>query len=103
MLKRLEVIRFLNKRAEEERKLCPPPPPSDPQVSLDVLDEECEQTFRQALLNVFSADVAEFAYAQPLDGLPTANSLSESYLQMRDHPVPELEHVELCDRVIEEG
>ena len=99
----LDIIRFLRRRDEEERKSCPQPPPPGPQASLDVLDEEREQTFRRALLNVLSTDVAEFTYSQLLDGLPTVDSLSESYPRMRDHPVHELEHVEVCDGYIEKA
>ena len=74
-----------------------PPPPSGPHASLDMLDEEHLQTFRRALLNVLSTHVAEFTYAQIIDGLPTEESLAESYAAMLDHPVHVLKHAELCE------
>lgn len=48
------MLRFLNKRHEEECKFCPTPPPPGPQASLRILDEEREQTFRRALISVLS-------------------------------------------------
>ena len=54
---------------------CSPAPERDPQASLDALENEHLQTFRRALMNVLSIDVAELTYAQILDGLPTKESL----------------------------
>lgn len=91
------VQKFLNERAERERNSYSPPPQPGPHTSLDVLDQEHLSTFRRALLNVLSTDVAESTCCQLLDGLPTAESLTEAYFPMLDHPVHELDHAEMCD------
>ena len=99
----LEVQRLLNERAERERNSYSPPPQSGPHASLDILDDERMQTFRRALQNILSTEIAEFTYAQLLDGLPTQESLKESYPPMRDHPVHELGHTTVCDGSLEKA
>ena len=99
----LEVQRHLNEREERERNSHSPPPPPGPQASLDVLDQEHLRTFRRALLNVLSTDVAAFTYSQLLDGLPTEGALAESYPPMLDHPVHEMGHAQVCDGFLEKA
>lgn len=71
--------------------------------NLDILDEVHKSTFGQALMNILSTDVAEFTYAQILDGLPTEDSLREGYPWMEGHPVNELEHQQLCAGFIDKA
>lgn len=47
-------------------------------------------------MNILMTAVAEFTYAQILDGLPTEQSLNDPYVYMKGHPAHELEHKELC-------
>lgn len=75
----------------------PPPDPLDIFIKdADVLDAEHKATFRQALMRLLSTPLAEFTYAQILDGLPTEQSFRDSYYFMHRHPVYELGHTELC-------
>ncbi|KAK7397905.1 hypothetical protein QQX98_012725 [Neonectria punicea] len=67
-----------------------------PMKDADVLDDVHRETFRRALMRVLATPLAEFTYAQILDGLPTEQSFKDSYFFMDRHPVYELEHVELC-------
>ena len=76
-------------------------PPPLPQGTLSLLDEEHRRTFRRALLNILSTDLAESTYAQILDGLPTAESLRRSWSPLNDHPVHALDHTEVCDGSLE--
>lgn len=75
----------------------PSSPPTSGLVGLDLLDKEHVRTFKQALMNILMTDVAEFTYAQILDGLPTEQSLNDSYVYMEGHPVHKLEHKGLCE------
>lgn len=54
-------------------------------------------------MNVLRTKVAEFTFAQILDGLPTEQSLNDSYFYMEGHPVYELEHKELCEGYFEKA
>ncbi len=56
---------------------------------------------RLALANVLSTKLAELTYGQILDGLPTEQSLRDSFTYMKGHPVYELKHDRLCDGVVE--
>ena len=55
----------------------------------------------RAISNVLLTEIAEFTFAQILDGLPTLSSLREfhSLLDLDDHPVKQ--HTTLCDGVLE--
>ncbi|RSL93329.1 hypothetical protein CEP52_013302 [Fusarium oligoseptatum] len=64
---------------------------------IDNLPESHRNTFRGALRNILSTDIAEHTYAQILDGLPTVESQNESYPILDGHPVYELDHRELCE------
>lgn len=72
-------------------------------VGLDLLDDEHVQTFKQALMNILMTDVAELTYAQILDGLPTEQSLHDSFVFMEGHPVYQLEHKEICEGYLEKA
>ena len=76
---------------------------STQKASLDLLDDERNRTARQAIANVLNTELAEFTYAQILDGLPTQQSLLDSCNWMYDHPVITLKHVDLCDGFLEKA
>lgn len=65
-------------------------------VGIDALEEHHRSVFRRALSNLLATEVAEFTYAQILDGLPTVESQNESHPRLEGHPVYELDHRELC-------
>lgn len=67
------------------------------------LSDEHERIFQRALMNVLSTEVAEYTYAQILDGLPTVKSLRESYVFMSGHPVHEINHEQLCPGFLEKA
>ncbi|KAJ4310291.1 hypothetical protein N0V84_011043 [Fusarium piperis] len=64
---------------------------------IDALEQHHQTTFRRALSNLLATEVAEFTYAQIIDGLPTVESQNESYPILAGHPVYELDHRELCE------
>lgn len=63
-------------------------------MSLASLDEAHLAAFKQALANILSTPLAEFTYAQIVDGMPTRGTY------IRDHQfyegVPALNHPGLC-------
>lgn len=66
-----DLCRKLHDRQARNAKLAARNPrPPGPQGSLDILGEGHLGTFRLALQNVLSTDVAEYAYVQTLDELP---------------------------------
>ncbi|KAF4468892.1 hypothetical protein FALBO_4208 [Fusarium albosuccineum] len=70
---------------------------------IDTLGDDHRDTFCRALANVLSTHLAEYTYAQILDGLPTEESLDEGYPRLQDHPVYELNHVELCEGFLDKA
>jgi hypothetical protein len=52
---------------------------------------------KQAIWNILTTDVAEFTYAQIIDGLPTTSSFTDFHILRKssDHPVRS--HPALCD------
>ena len=71
---------------------------------LRVLDEGRAQTFRQALTNILSTEIAESTYAQILDGLPTKQSIIDCCgNSVFDHPVWEMEHQDICEGYLEKA
>ncbi|CAM1503228.1 Fc.00g080040.m01.CDS01 [Cosmosporella sp. VM-42] len=74
-------------------------PPDTP----DLLDDAHKHIFERALLNLLSSDAAERTYAQILDGLPTEQSLDDSYVFMKGHPVYELKHTQICEGFLEKA
>lgn len=72
-------------------------------ASLDVLDEERAQTVRRALMNILTTELAEFTYAQILDGLPTQQAILDSCQWIHDHPACQLKHEKLCDGFLEKA
>jgi hypothetical protein len=72
--------------------------------SLDLLDQMHRRALEQAVRNILGTDVAETAYAQILDGLPTEQSLMDSYtFQENDHPVFALKHVDVCPGFVDKA
>lgn len=99
---------YFTMRARDESMPGPPerpatPPPPTPSGPLSFLDEEHQRTFRRALLNILSTDLAESTYAQIIDGLPTTKSLRYSWSSVKDHPVHVLDHSEVCDGSLEKA
>jgi hypothetical protein len=70
---------------------------------IGTLPDNHQDTFRRALRNLLSTDVAEHTYAQILDGLPTEESYLESYPRLETHPVVELGHVEMCEGFLDKA
>ncbi|KAF7563632.1 hypothetical protein G7046_g454 [Stylonectria norvegica] len=63
---------------------------------LELLDEDHRKPLDRAVSNLLGTDIAEFTYAQILDGLPTEKSLRESFAVVKDHPVYTKHHAEIC-------
>jgi len=72
-------------------------------TNFDLLDVDHEGSLERALVNILSTEAAEFTYAQILDGLPTEQSLNDSFGPMPGHPVHELKHTTLCEGSIEKA
>ncbi|RSL66083.1 hypothetical protein CEP54_003933 [Fusarium duplospermum] len=70
---------------------------------IDALPETHQDTFRRALRNILSTDVAEHTYAQILDGLPTEKSHLEGYVRLESHPVFLLGHKEICEGFLDKA
>lgn len=72
--------------------------------NLDLLDQAHRCALEQAVRNILATDLAETAYAQILDGLPTEESLMDSYtFQEDDHPVFALNHVDICPGFVDKA
>lgn len=71
------------------------------QISLAELDVEHHEALSRAILSVLGTDIAEFTYAQILDGLPTPDVFRDRYVGPLhiDHPL--WQHTELCPGVLE--
>ncbi len=70
-------------------------------ANVSVLNATHTGAFTEALSRVLSTEVAEFTYAQIIDGLPTEKSFAEFDWHREGHPVFELEHTSLCPGVLE--
>ncbi|KAF4443139.1 hypothetical protein F53441_11538 [Fusarium austroafricanum] len=71
--------------------------------SLDILDNDHRATLDRAVRNILSTEVAELAYAQILDGLPTEKSWRESLEFVRDHPILTINHSDICPGYVEKA
>ena len=70
--------------------------------TLDFLDDVHRRVLEQAVRNILATELAESAYAQILDGLPTEQSLMDSYtFQENDHLVFVINHLEICSGFVE--
>jgi len=69
----------------------------DELTTFDLLDDEHERSLRRGVMNILSTDVAEVAFAQLFDGLPTEQSLRDSSPPLNGHPVFELRHSDPCE------
>lgn len=56
-------------------------------ISLEYLDAEHLQPFRQALSNTLSTPVAESTYAQIIDGMPLSDVYEDNHWYLKDFPV----------------
>lgn len=85
----------------------PPPDTSTPKDTIssnyEVLDTPHSEALERALRRILSTDVAEFTYAQIVDGLPTEESLHEFQSPRPGHPVVGLGHRKLCDGALEKA
>lgn len=72
-------------------------------ASLGLLDAEHMKVFRRALNNVLLTEVAENAYAEIIDGLPTRDSWLDFNPWRPGHPVEELKHDKLCAGSLEKA
>lgn len=70
-------------------------------ISLEHLDAEHLQPFRQALWNVLSTPVAESTHAQIIDGMPLSDVYEYDHWYLKDFPV-ETHHV-LCAGSLEKA
>lgn len=68
-------------------------------MSLENLDAEHLAPLQQALANILSTSVAEFTYAQIIDGMPTADVYASDHRYCEDYPV--MSHEKLCDGIME--
>lgn len=68
-------------------------------VSLADLDAEHLEPFRRALFNLLSAPVAEFTFAQIVDGQPTSSVYADDHYFREGLPV--MHHKNLCPGSIE--
>ena len=72
-------------------------------IDMDVLDHDHRNALDRAIRNILSTEGAELAYAQILDGLPTQDSLWDSFDFVEDHPVETIRHSEICPGFIEKA
>lgn len=63
-------------------------------MSLAVLDAEHLETFRRALLNILYSPVAEFTFAQIVDGQPTSHVYADDHYFTEGLPI--MHHNNLC-------
>ena len=68
-------------------------------MSLADLDGEHLASLKQAMTNILSTPLAEFAYAQIIDGMPTRDAyIADHYFH---EGIPALDHQELCPGTME--
>ena len=70
---------------------------------LDILDDDHRNVLDRAIKNILITEGAELAYAQMFDGLPTQDSLLDSFDFVEDHPVETIGHSEICPGFIEKA
>lgn len=68
-------------------------------MSLQDLDAEHGTPLQLALTNLLSTPVAEFTYAQIVDGMPVSSVYAENHWFREDFPV--MQHYELCPGALE--
>jgi hypothetical protein len=78
-------------------------PAPESTTNLDALDDEHRKVLNRAVRNVLNTEVAELAYAQILDGLPNEKSLRDSFGYVKDHPVHNIQHTEICPGYVEKA
>ncbi|KAF5017839.1 hypothetical protein F66182_10210 [Fusarium sp. NRRL 66182] len=72
-----------------------------PLEDISTVDQDHREAFCRAFSNLLSTEIAEFTYAQILDGLPTEDSLLEGSPYIEGHPVFELGHAKVCEGHLE--
>lgn len=68
--------------------------------SLDILDEDHLQPLRRAITNCLATSIAEYTYAQILDGQPTYSVYAADHYWESDWPI--VQHKELCPGFLNE-
>lgn len=68
-------------------------------MSLEDLDVEHLEPFRRALFNILSTTIAEFTFAQIIDGQPTSSVYADDHF-FRDG-LPVMQHKNLCPGSVE--
>ena len=72
-------------------------------ASLKTLDDGRSQTVQRALMSILMTELAEFTFAQILDGLSTEQAILDSCQWIHDHPVFSLKHATLCEGFLEKA
>lgn len=67
-------------------------------MSLTSLDAEHQASFKHAMANLLSTPIAEFTYAQIVDGMPISNIYKEDHGFCEGFPV--LNHEDLCPGIM---
>lgn len=70
-------------------------------ASLEILDVDHLQPLRRALTNCLATSVAEYTYAQILDGQPTFPVYAADHYWEKDWPI--VEHKEICPGYLDEA
>lgn len=68
-------------------------------MSLASLDEEHLDAFKRAMTNLLSTPLAEFTYAQIIDGMPTRDTYAREHSHLDG--VPAMDHHEICPGIME--
>ncbi|KLU90633.1 hypothetical protein MAPG_10485 [Magnaporthiopsis poae ATCC 64411] len=76
-------------------------PELDTDTAAGALDADHLLHFQLAVGNVLATAVAQDAYAQILDGLPTIQTWETFLPPMRSHPIYELNHSAVCEAALE--
>lgn len=71
-----------------------PPEELTDMARIDILDKDHHEPFQVGLRRILQTEVAEFTYAQIIDGLPTRDSYEDQHWPQDGHPA--LEHEDLC-------
>lgn len=70
-------------------------------MSLASLDEEHLASLKQAMTNILSLPLAEFTYAQIVDGMPTTDIYRRDHWLDQEDAVLPVDHQDLCPGTLE--
>lgn len=77
--------------------------PQGASSTIDALDQGHRHMFTNAIINILGTHLADFTFAQILDGLPTEQSVRAGFHFMHDHPVFTLRHKNLCEGFLDKA